>query len=754
MRKVPLALIVCTSILAPPGVGAASEHPQPAPTAVTALSGEAVEGGTAVSGSAEFGGQAPVPVSEDPPGDGPGMVPVGDLGGVDQAGVDLLGASLSVPDPAVPDLLVQWQVSNLPTGGLPEGTRTTMAFEVEDQVFQVRAKLSSAAGDTTPDDPQGHVERIGEAFQLLGDCTESVGGTEVSHCHHLLWLEGAFDTATGIVSARVPLGSAAAPAIAPGADLRRNDAPNDELSKVLAGYHAGASASSALNDVAEFGPPGQDGFAFPVPQKEIMLGIAPRGTDPGAVEFSTPASLAADDTFTGFISTGGMAPGSFDVFARACFADNCGIRSLEGVEVVGDTAVAVLALPDGPDEPDRSFAFWRGGVVGNRVEHSLPSGNQGFPSCSNSPCFEYALRVETPGAVRLRIGIDARTRNDNYVTQVTAPDGRDFSQTNPNSFNQEIFIEDPPVGTYDILVRPYSAANTAFSMRARLEDALPSRVPDAEGLLLPDLRPTPPYEVGFMAPLNPANGIFPPDDVNPPASAAGVAPASCAADETVDDEVARCLRFSFGLANAGQGNFDIRWDGSSNTGPMTQCVQRADGDPMARPAGEFEFHNTHFHTHYKDIVLLHLFRVTDPETGTMEPAGDGRKIGYSPADQGFADWFRFDQASPGTSGNAGNCAPGTGNRLGMSVGWGDVYRYQRPGNFVNFGLNPDGRYVVRLTVDPLDNVLEASESNNVSYTYLQVAGDDIQVLEQGRGESPWDPDKDVRTPRYRGGVPW
>lgn len=427
--------------------------------------------------------------------------------------------------------------------------------------------------------------------------------------------------------------------------------------------------------------------------------------------------------------------------------------------------VGVLRLSTDPQDPDQSFVYWQGGEVGDDIFYSLPLvGDPGIATCDNSPCFRYRLEVASPGAARLRIAIDVPTRNDNYYMEITAPEGTVYPEVvsqrrNSNAFNNEAFITKPPVGTYDILVRPYSTTNSTFGMRAKLEAAVQKAQPDSEGRLLPDLRPTAPYEFGFIAPANPLNGIFPPDDVNPPLDVAGQHPISCAVDETLDDGSKKCLRFSFGLTNMGPGNFDIRWSTANGelAGPMYQCVQRAEGPPTSREAGFFQFHTTHFHTHYKDIIDLRLFRVTDPETGAMQAVGDGRKLGYSPADQALADWYRFDQALRGTSGSAGNCIEEIdpdANRLGMSVGWGDVYRYQRPGNYVNFGNNPDGLYVVRLTADPRDFVLEAHDDNNTSYAYVRVTGDHVEPLEWGRGSSPWDPNKQVLHPRFEGGVPW
>lgn len=747
MRSRLPQVLLLVSVLLVPSTGASGEVP--GFSEVLTLAGEVRQGEVAVSGSARFGGQNPVFVSEDDASDAPGMVRVGDFRGVDQTGLDLLAATLSVPDPDEPELLVEWRVSNLPPQGFPEATRASMAFKVGGAIYQVQAKRSNVTGTTVLDDPQGSATRTSGAFQLLGNCAEVAAGIPL--CDHLAWLTGGFDERTGTISARVPLGSAIAPALTNGATLRPTGHASPELAGVFAGLHAGPSATGALNDEAPFGPP-VPGYGFEVPDKRVSIGLAPKGTDPSAVVYTTEATVEGD-AFAGAIATEGYDPATTDVFVRACFANDCGYRSLGGASKPGTDAVAVLRL-GGPS--DESFAFWRGGLIGNGLRHSVSQLSIGA-DCDDVPCFTYALRVDSPGAERLRIGIDVPARADGYTVSIDGPQGRRAALNNIGSYNDEAYITNPPVGDYVIVVRPTSAENNFFSMRAKLEATIPVAQPDANGLVLPDLRPSAPYEFGFAAPVNPLNGPFlAPDDANPPASAGGIGPVSCSPDDTAFEGVVRCLRFSFGLSNVGRGNFHLRFNTSLTNhadSPAFQCIDRPGGTPLARPAGSTSFHATHLHIHYNDVMELDLLRVTDPVNGTLEPAGGGRKIGYSPVDQALGDWYRFDQATRSSRVLAPNCT-GQSSSMGLSAGWGDVYRYQRAGNFVNFGTNPDGRYVVRMRVDPKNNILESDETNNVSYAYIEVSLGQVKVLEWGRGLSPWDPDKELTPPRYREGVPW
>ena len=77
--------------------------------------------------------------------------------------------------------------------------------------------------------------------------------------------------------------------------------------------------------------------------------------------------------------------------------------------------------------------------------------------------------------------------------------------------------------------------------------------------------------------------------------------------------------------------------------------------------------------------------------------------------------------------------------LGLTRGWGDVYRWQRPGQYVEFGDHGDGRYVVRAIVDKPGEVKETNERDNAGYALIQVTGENVTILERGQGHSPWDP---------------
>ncbi len=399
--------------------------------------------------------------------------------------------------------------------------------------------------------------------------------------------------------------------------------------------------------------------------------------------------------------------------------------------------------------------FWNGAFVesGTVVDASL---------CDVlGPCFEYPLELAASGA-RLRVAIDTPSREDTFVVQILDPAGAVVASTsNQNQFNAEVFLAEPAAGAYSVRVLPQTVEDAAFRMRAKLEQAL-EPVPAGRVAMLPNLQVVPPYEFGFTAPVTP-NGSYPPDVANPGASVGGHSLYSCTQDEAAPVEVGGsgavdCLRLTSGPMNVGPGPFDMRFtfiedmvDGTADPaylrGPIFQTIHQSDGSEEVREAGQYIFHTTHAHFHDENILTYEGFDVLDTETGELAKFGSGTKSGFCPADQLFGDWFAFDQAVRGDFGEGdsptGNCMDPKDGLLGLTSGWGDVYRWQRPGQYVEFDGKGDGLYVIRSTVDAANAILETDETDNTSYALIKVVGRTIDIIERGQGTDPWDPEKVV-----------
>lgn len=404
--------------------------------------------------------------------------------------------------------------------------------------------------------------------------------------------------------------------------------------------------------------------------------------------------------------------------------------------------------------------FWETPLIECTGEPSItaPSAPRG---CVDQPTMTWSIDVAGP-ADQLRVDWDQPYRQDTFTLHVTGPAGERASQSSHNTYSEGVRIDDPTAGRWVVELEPGRTDGTRVRLRAGLVDG---DRPSGSQPLLPNLRVTPPFEFGFAAPANPTNSVFlAGDDQNPPMTFAEATTNSCTADEVQEaadptqteqpTALLRCLRFSVGPQNAGAGHFDLRFPiadraqhDQDRVFEMTQVIHHANPlETTERPAGTYEYHATHGHYHYLDVLHYQAFEVTDAATGELEPVGIGRKSGFCPVDQGYADWASFAQSLQDAlrEHQDGDCLAVTGNgSMGLSAGWGDFYRWQRPGQYVDFTGVGDGTYVVRTTVDIHDNVLESDETDNSSYALIEVVGDEVEVLERGYGTSPFDPDRQI-----------
>lgn len=378
-------------------------------------------------------------------------------------------------------------------------------------------------------------------------------------------------------------------------------------------------------------------------------------------------------------------------------------------------------------------------------------------SCDDAEPFVWTLWVQDAAEV-LRVDWDQPFRQDDMTLTVTSPTGEVATQSTANTYTEGVEVTDPEPGLWTVALLPVRTDGTTLRVRAGLLD---DTVPD-DGVLLPNLRVTPPFEFGFAAPINPLNSVFlAGDDQNPPLTVGGQAVNSCAVDEVQEASdptrgtpklLTRCLRLTTGPHNVGEGHFDLRFPVvdralavSDRLMEMTQLVHHADGSVTEHAAGSYEFHVTHGHYHYLDILTYEAFAVQGDE---LVPVGEGRKSGFCPADQGYGEWTTWEQDERGALGQlqGDNCFATSGNgAMGLTAGWGDFYRWQRSGQYIDFSGVGDGTYVVRATVDILDNVLETDDTDNASYALIEVVGDDVTILERGYGSSHLDPAKVLAT---------
>jgi hypothetical protein len=158
-----------------------------------------------------------------------------------------------------------------------------------------------------------------------------------------------------------------------------------------------------------------------------------------------------------------------------------------------------------------------------------------------------------------------------------------------------------------------------------------------------------------------------------------------------------------------------------------------------------KLHAVHGHFHYQNVYRFSLLAVEDgwkpsAPTPKLEPVAPGRKLGAFPDNELLADWQRFYQADGDASGDS---------VIQLQAGWGDVYEWNRSGNYIDFPQSSpgsqtpkEGFYLVRGVTDPAGLVEESEEADNTSYAFINVGNDGhVTLLERGYGTDPWDPNK-------------
>ena len=318
---------------------------------------------------------------------------------------------------------------------------------------------------------------------------------------------------------------------------------------------------------------------------------------------------------------------------------------------------------------------------------------------------EHVLDVAAAGW-RLRVAVDRPDMRTPMTAEVSGPEGPQTIDIPVGLYSDEVFFDTPDAGRYTVRV----SGEGRFRGRAKLErePVLPQpALPE-----LPNLQALPPWDLTFAFPVT--NGTTdPPQSMPTPGGRVG-----CHAEEL---PAVRCLRMAFGVRNTGRGPMDLFLGPGSEAEDraLIQRIYSSDGSTTERDAGTAVFHTSHAHYHHDAAIGLELLKMD----GTA--AAPVHLKGFAHRNELLREWSMFHPIWD-TDG------------FGLTAGWGDYYEWDRPGNFVDFGINPDGRYVLRLTADPVGGILESNEADNAGYSVVDVAGDAVTLLESGRGSGPWD----------------
>lgn len=226
---------------------------------------------------------------------------------------------------------------------------------------------------------------------------------------------------------------------------------------------------------------------------------------------------------------------------------------------------------------------------------------------------------------------------------------------------------------------------------------------------------------------------------------------SCYADETASTKARRCLRFTSEVDDVGAGVLDLRipWVTAGSGAPRSgfvpgQCSARqvitmSDGTQRTRAAGSCEYHVTHGHFHYRDVVAFGLHRVrADGTTGAL--VARSLKESFCLADDGY---FGFGRRAPNGPrnypGQPGCNLPSTaeasaGNAwisMGISPGWGDIYSWDTPDQFIDITSVPPGVYDIVSTANPTGELLLSGRARPCATTRIRLTADAVTTLARG-----------------------
>ena len=136
-----------------------------------------------------------------------------------------------------------------------------------------------------------------------------------------------------------------------------------------------------------------------------------------------------------------------------------------------------------------------------------------------------------------------------------------------------------------------------------------------------------------------------------------------------------------------------------------------------RRAGCSYFHPAHNHWHFEGFARYDLARA---HGGRI--VRTAKKVSFC-----VRDSFRFGNLTGSPESPAyGDCTQDS--TMGLSIGWSDWYPSSLEGQELDVTGLPDGRYCLRLTVDPRDRIRESDESDNVRTRLLRLRGTTVTDL--------------------------
>jgi lysyl oxidase len=172
------------------------------------------------------------------------------------------------------------------------------------------------------------------------------------------------------------------------------------------------------------------------------------------------------------------------------------------------------------------------------------------------------------------------------------------------------------------------------------------------------------------------------------------------------------LRLTATSWNSGQGPLELIPGATGQAGQdVYQRVYTQSGGSTDYLAGTFVFHVAHNHFHFEQYAVYILKPVDAP--------GASQRQSYKTSFC-IMDTSKIDAHLPGAPKRA---VYSICNRdvQGMSIGWGDSYRWYLEGQAIDLTGNPDGLYELTVTFDPENRLLETNDADNSACLLLSIS---------------------------------
>ncbi|MEA2272852.1 MAG: hypothetical protein QOI98_1560 [Solirubrobacteraceae bacterium] len=383
----------------------------------------------------------------------------------------------------------------------------------------------------------------------------------------------------------------------------------------------------------------------------------------------------------------------------------------------------------------------------------LPAGS--FPKAPLDPTPPGITRIHTDGATDMPgdgvlISIRWATDFDQwnlYVDDMST--GRTVGEGSAvDSNGQSVLLSRPHNGTYRVTMVPFitnvDKADLEYKGEARVFHD-PTQRSSSPRSLLPEIETVAPdnFHMSDIPPVpsNPTGWRF-----TPPGTFPGN---SCYLDETAQYGSTRCLRFDNTIRNVGEGPLILRFSYAPQDFvgqcDMEQEILSTAAKVTERNAGPCVFHVPHGHFHYQNMGTYQLYPVGAGGAPAAHPLVVSKKIGFCTID---VDYFTFgrDAAAqrprtysfpacnipnaystslvPSTPYGPG----GIPEYMGISVGWGDIYTWDLPTQYLDVSAVPDGVYEVVSRSNPDSGILTAGRGRETGVTCIHLTGTRVETV--------------------------